>query len=199
MDAVAASSINHSDMIENKGAVHNQCLDFFKGLACIFVVFIHVIFPEPFESLGIYTFGSAAVPLFFMIAGYYLYHEDRAVVAKRIPKRARKILFYAILYYVLYAIFEIVLGIMNGTGGGTECSQYHIPFELETLGVFCSVLNSFFWIACMVFMGNGLLLPGDVGHQSVSVVSYCILFDSDVWKFRASCFRCAQRDGKFFR
>lgn len=83
--------------------------------------------------------------------------------------------------------------------GGTECSQYHIPFELETLGVFCGVLNSFFWIACMVFMGNGLLLPGDVGHQSVSVVSYCILFDSDVWKFRASCFRCAQRDGKFFR
>lgn len=177
MDAVAASSINHSDMIENKGAVHNQCLDFFKGLACIFVVFIHVIFPEPFESLGIYTFGSAAVPLFFMIAGYYLYHEDRAVVAKRIPKRARKILFYAILYYVLYAIFEIVLGIMNGTGGVLNALNTIFPLNWKPWACFVAFSTPFFglpawYLWAMVYC---YLVMWVINRFQLYRIAYCLI------------------------
>lgn len=55
----------------------NRCLNFFKGLGCIFVIFIH--FPFPGE-IGRIISGLArfAVPLFFMISGYYAYNSRRS-------------------------------------------------------------------------------------------------------------------------
>ena len=48
----------------------NYSLDTLKGIAAIFVIFIHAQFPS---SIGKYIayLGTFAVPLFFMVSGYY--------------------------------------------------------------------------------------------------------------------------------
>lgn len=56
---------------ENKLISNRNCsLDFCKGVGCIFVVFIHVTFPGGLGQ-AVKSLGSFAVPLFFMISGYY--------------------------------------------------------------------------------------------------------------------------------
>lgn len=56
-----------------------------KGIACIYVIFIHHRFPMPFNHY-ILSIGRAAVPFFFMVSGYYFYNEKnekfKAVVNK---------------------------------------------------------------------------------------------------------------------
>lgn len=50
----------------------NKCLNFAKGVACILVVFIHCQFPPPVGRYVI-SIARAAVPLFFMVSGYFCF------------------------------------------------------------------------------------------------------------------------------
>ena len=54
----------------------NKCLNFAKGVACILVVFIHCQFPPPVGRYVI-SIARAAVPLFFMVSGYFCFYGDR--------------------------------------------------------------------------------------------------------------------------
>ena len=54
---------------------YNYCMDFLKGIACIFVVFIHVKFPGNFGQ-SVQAIARFAVPFFFMVSGYYCYRKD---------------------------------------------------------------------------------------------------------------------------
>ena len=54
----------------------NLKLNLLKGFACIGVVFIHVTFPGKAGSI-ISAISGYAVPIFYMIAGYYIYGKDR--------------------------------------------------------------------------------------------------------------------------
>lgn len=78
----------------------NHLLDFLKGIACIGVVFIHFHFPEPFGNL-ISKICQFAVPLFFMIAGFYAYNRNSSTIKRRLIKIA-KILLYSLLLYTVY-------------------------------------------------------------------------------------------------
>lgn len=53
----------------------NTCLDFLKGIACIFVVFMHCEFPG---NLGVFVqcISRFCVPFFFMVSGYFAFRED---------------------------------------------------------------------------------------------------------------------------
>lgn len=48
----------------------NQSIDFLKGIAAIFVVFIHVKLGGTFGDY-IAAIGAFAVPFFFMVSGYF--------------------------------------------------------------------------------------------------------------------------------
>ena len=48
----------------------NQCLNFLKGLGSTGVVFIHITFPGLTGEI-ISKMAQFAVPVFFMITGYY--------------------------------------------------------------------------------------------------------------------------------
>lgn len=50
-------------------------MDFIKGIACVMVVFIHVKFPGYFGQ-SVQAVARFAVPFFFMVSGYYYFHED---------------------------------------------------------------------------------------------------------------------------
>lgn len=61
----------------------NHNIDYIKGIACILVIFIHYPFRGMFGE-AIKAVGRIAVPLFFMISGYFLYGIDISKVKNRI-------------------------------------------------------------------------------------------------------------------
>ena len=57
-----------------KATVRNSCLDLIKGVACIFVVFMHSEFPGRFGTL-VQCVARFCVPFFFMVSGYFAYYK----------------------------------------------------------------------------------------------------------------------------
>jgi len=53
---------------------YNNCLDFIKGIACIFVVFMHCEFPG-IMGIVVQTISRFCVPFFFMVSGYFCYQS----------------------------------------------------------------------------------------------------------------------------
>ena len=83
----------------------NCFLNFLKGCGCIGVVFIHV----PFHGLAgkiVDQISSFAVPIFFMISGYFAYSTtgDASQKIIRRTKRICKVFFGAIALYTAYIL-----------------------------------------------------------------------------------------------
>ena len=51
---------------------YNYCLDFIKGIACIFVVFMHCEFPGILGT-AVQAISRFCVPFFFMVSGYFCF------------------------------------------------------------------------------------------------------------------------------
>ena len=51
----------------------NQYLNYWKGIACFGVVFVHTRFPVEQLDGVLQTMFRFAVPLFFMVSGYFCY------------------------------------------------------------------------------------------------------------------------------
>lgn len=69
----------------------NECLNFFKGLACILVVSLHVRFPVEAVDGVVQCIARFAVPLFFMISGYYCCFEDDTIYLQKLPGKIKHI------------------------------------------------------------------------------------------------------------
>lgn len=90
--------------------VENRFLYFLEGTACISVVFIHCMFPS---WLGVFVCGLArfAVPLFFMVSGYYLRHagmmdqQEKARVRKKIV-HIGGVLAASVVLYLLWTLLR---------------------------------------------------------------------------------------------
>lgn len=86
---------------------YNYCLDYIKGIACIFVVCMHCEFPG-IMGATVQTISRFCVPFFFMVSGYYCYrsvpvsHTDR----KRKVGHIFRITVYSSLFYVLFALIR---------------------------------------------------------------------------------------------
>lgn len=84
----------------------NYKLNILKGIACICVVFIHVPFPgKTGEIVG--KLSGYAVPIFFMIAGYYAYHKDVEVIKRRFIKIIRILIVAYFLYFFSNATYAL--------------------------------------------------------------------------------------------
>ena len=51
---------------------YNYCLDFLKGIACMFVVFMHCEFPGVM-GVAVQAISRFCVPFFFMVSGYFCF------------------------------------------------------------------------------------------------------------------------------
>ena len=78
-------------------------LDFLKGIAACFVVFMHAKFPDMF---GYYMsmIGRTAVPIFFMTSGYFSYQASKGKLRRSIKRTA----YYILVAYVLATIAKII-------------------------------------------------------------------------------------------
>lgn len=83
----------------------NTTLNVLKAIACIHVVLIHCIFPEPFGT-GVKSAGRFAVPLFFCISGYFftsLRDPDDAAMARKL-RHSLTMIFWAEAFHVIFSI-----------------------------------------------------------------------------------------------
>ena len=78
-------------------------LDFLKGIAACFVVFMHARFPE---MTGYYVamLGRAAVPIFFLTSGYFAFGASKSKIIRSI----KRTLSYLLVAYVLGVIGILV-------------------------------------------------------------------------------------------
>ena len=80
-------------------------LDFLKGIAACFVVFMHVKFPDAFGDY-IVRIGTFAVPVFFMTSGYFSFNATKSKTLKSI-KRTATYLFVAYLLNLIRIVLEM--------------------------------------------------------------------------------------------
>lgn len=86
---------------------YNYCLDWIKGIACIFVVFMHCEFPG-MTGVAVQAISRFCVPFFFMVSGYYCYKTEPTPLSerKRKAKHLLKITIYSSLFYILFAVVQ---------------------------------------------------------------------------------------------
>ena len=88
----------------NTGNPRNHGLDFLKGIAACFIVFVHVVFPWPYGVFVAYL-GSFAVSVFFMTSGYYSYGASKG----KLLHSVKRTVIYLLVAYVLYLFKMLAL------------------------------------------------------------------------------------------
>ncbi len=87
------------DRCKNK---RNEALDILRTVSMIAVVFLHNVFPGMFGE-AFWSLLGFAVPVFFMISGYFMFGTDASLLLKRAKKTAILTL-WASLVYILYTL-----------------------------------------------------------------------------------------------
>ena len=115
---------------------YNFCLDFIKGIACIFVVFMHCEFPGLLGTV-VQAISRFCVPLFFMVSGFFCFKSEPRSVADslRKVKHIAKITLYACIFY-----FCFILLLQHFSGGVS------LSFDLRQFFVWL-LFNNTFWVA----------------------------------------------------
>lgn len=87
----------------------NYCLFLFEIIASIFVVFVHIKFPGFFGDF-VEKAGRFAVPLFFVIAGFFLYQPgmNETELRAKLKKRLKRIVILLLISGSLYLICGVV-------------------------------------------------------------------------------------------
>ena len=93
--------------------LENKTLYSLKFIACMFIVFIHIPFPGG-VGIAVKNFARFAVPLFFMISGYYTYFKDKQECNDVIYKRIIKLLKITICACIFYILFNIIFKLFFG-------------------------------------------------------------------------------------
>lgn len=109
----------------------NNTLNILKGAACIAVVFIHVQFPGIFGQIVV-GLSRTAVPLFFMISGYFLYRNDPSEIGKKMPNKLKKIALLTLWALVLYFLWGSFTRFWGG-GWDSVVSWYADLFTWDSL------------------------------------------------------------------
>ena len=89
---------------------YNDCIDWIKGIACIFVVFMHCEFPGML-GVAVQAISRFCVPFFFMVSGYYCYKTEQTLLSER-RRKARHLLGITIsssLFYILFAVVQSLI------------------------------------------------------------------------------------------
>lgn len=104
----------------------NNTLEIIKLFASYMVVFIHVLF---YGRLGVIMDALArfAVPLFFLISGFYSYR----IKPEKIKKRIKQLVILLIFSSILYTFFNVSM--LVGDNSDAIVTYFRKYFNLETL------------------------------------------------------------------
>ena len=132
----------------------NKTLNILKAFLCIMIVFVHMPFPDP---LGIYVkcLARIAVPIFFMISGYYSLNNSKDKLKQKI-KHILKLIVYSSIFYL---IFNILLNYFT---------------DKQELNIFITKLKDFStYIKIIIYNDN----PFAICLWFLNALLYCYLFD----------------------
>ncbi len=87
-------------MADAKVEDRNYCLDYIKGIACIFVVFMHCEFPE-YLGVLVQCISRFCVPFFFMVSGYFCYRIRGGISYNKKIRHVAEIILGAVFFYLL--------------------------------------------------------------------------------------------------
>lgn len=88
---------------------YNYCLDFLKGIACLFVVWMHCEFPGK-TGVAIQAISRFSVPFFFMISGFFsgklAQSGGISLIYNNKVKHILKITLWSSLFYFAWAVIS---------------------------------------------------------------------------------------------
>lgn len=97
--------------------VRQNGFDWFKGCACIAVILIHYYFPNNI-GIGIRTISRFAVPVFFMVSGYFMLSGEENVCDRaRTIKKIKHIILILFTSAIFYFFFDIIRNLITHWGG----------------------------------------------------------------------------------
>lgn len=100
--------------MEKSASKRNVYLDLFKFLLCFFVISIHLIG----KTYSHYPLYRIAVPMFFMISGYFMHNKDNEIEKNKAPSFIIRCTKYMLVGIGFYTIFELISCIISGTSLG---------------------------------------------------------------------------------
>ena len=116
--------------MSNKSSARNVYLDIFKFFLCYLVIAIHLAG----ESYEYFPLFRLAVPMFFIISGYFNYSADKDVLAKKSVGFIKRTLKYMLVGFAIYIVFDFVMCYVNGNGVGYYFTTlFYEDFLLEFL------------------------------------------------------------------
>lgn len=177
---------------------YNYCLDFVKGIACIFVVLMHCEFPGLLGT-AVQAISRFCVPLFFMVSGYFCFRPEILYGGGNI-KYTNKILhvlkitinacfFYAFFMLIVYLwcggitwsvslqnLFNWI--VFNQPAWAGVAGQYWFLFALLYTYLFYSVIarmglvKQAYWLAGFMFVAYFILAQGMhiLGHHVPNMI-----------------------------
>lgn len=153
---------------------YNYCLDFIKGIACIFVVFLHCEFPGT-TGVVVQAFSRYCVPFFFMVSGYYYCNEKTLEKTERKRKAIHigRITAWATLFYILFGCIQFFV-----------LYDISLTFSLKDIVAFLFCNQMFFIVSQMWFLYALLyvyvvlvfLNPDWFRNHCLQIATVCLLF-----------------------
>ncbi|MBR4829340.1 MAG: acyltransferase [Muribaculaceae bacterium] len=124
-------------------------LDFLKGIAACFVVFMHVKFPDQFGDY-VARVGTFAVPVFFMTSGYFALNASRSKVLRSLKRTA----VYLLVAYLLNIVrIMVTMGFDMGSVFRFFTTEVLAPQHLLKVLVFSqSKLSGVAWFLISLMM-----------------------------------------------
>lgn len=136
----------------------NQTIEFFRAVACIFVVLIHARFPDPLGRC-IIAAGRSAVPFFCLISGYYCRRDDTEASLSHIRIHLRKTVILTLFATALAVVSNCIAGLISGAGCFAWIAdvlriKVLVKFLLVNRAAF---LNSAMWYLFALIYAYGIL------------------------------------------
>lgn len=98
----------------------NHTLNYLKALACFCVIMLHCGLPGIVGKL-LYGPSRFAVPVFFMISGYFVYNANPITVENKLPRKIKHIAVLLIATEIIYLIWHLIqYAIIGGEDGIRE-------------------------------------------------------------------------------
>lgn len=153
----------------------NYSLDLLKFIASFFVVCIHFKF---FGKAGEYVTVAArfAVPMFFMISGYYCFNDDLDKIRKKVIRIARIYL----TAFVMYFCFNVLVKLFNGLQEEAVwyvSTYFRIRYTLKTILFNESITAIHLWFLGSLIYSYGvrcLVVKTKINVNIIYVLS-CVL------------------------
>ena len=152
----------------------NYTLEAIKLFASYMVVFIHVMF---YGKVGdaVNALARFAVPLFFLISGYYSFQ----IQPDKYKKRIRNILGLWVLGVVCYTLFHVAVSLSNGSGIAAHFGRYlNVGTLIKIFALNVSVASGHLWYLSAilyVYVVFYLVTVFRINEKVVFAVSFLLL------------------------